>query len=77
MGHRQCRAALASIQRRLDCLTVFEYADSSSRNSPEMLCEMMGFGTANRPVNAVSYVCEAPPGFQTAIDLPQIMAKLG
>jgi len=36
--------ALASIQRRLDCLTVFEYADTSPRNSPEMLFEMMGFG---------------------------------
>lgn len=205
--------ALASIQRRLDCLTVFEYADCSSRNSPEMLFEMMGFGakpeagpnqhilqhmrdsfagsislmagafglpverieatgalgvarrdvhiaagvvpagtvaatrttiagirngktvyrvianwyvssevdttdgevwdfrqsgwrvlldgdcpmdigitfpvapenyaemtpglTAHRPVNAVSYVCEAPPGFQTVVDLPQIIARLG
>jgi 2,4-diaminopentanoate dehydrogenase len=205
--------ALASIQRRLDCLTVFEYADCSSRNSPEMLFGMMGFGakpdagpsehilnhmrasfsgsltlmagafglpadsvkvsgalgiarkdvhiaagtvpagtvaatrttvaavrkakpvfqlianwyvssdvdttdaevwdfrqsgwrvlvegdcpldisitfpvapenyaemtpglTAHRPVNAVPYVCEAPPGFQTVIDLPQIIAKLG
>ncbi|HEX7854608.1 MAG TPA: dihydrodipicolinate reductase [Sphingobium sp.] len=37
--------ALASIQRRLDCLTVFEYADCSTRNSPEMLFEMMGFGS--------------------------------
>ncbi len=35
---------LASIQRRLDCLTIFEYADSSMRDSPEMLFEMMGFG---------------------------------
>lgn len=37
---------LASIQRRLDCLTVFEYADCSSRNSPEMLFEVMGFGAS-------------------------------
>lgn len=37
--------ALCSIQRRLDCLTVFEYADCSMRDSPEMLFEMMGFGT--------------------------------
>ncbi len=36
--------ALASIQRRLDCLTINEYADCSSRNSPEMIFEMMGFG---------------------------------
>ncbi len=35
---------LLSIQRRLDCFTIYEYADSSSRNSPEMLFGMMGFG---------------------------------
>jgi 4-hydroxy-tetrahydrodipicolinate reductase len=204
---------LASIQRRLDCLTIYEFADSASRNSPEMLFGMMGFGarpedgpnahilehmrmsfsgtialiakalglpvdeitaqgalgiarkdvhipagivpqgtvaatrstisgirggkpvirfianwyvssdvdttdgqdwefresgwrvvvegdcpldigitfpvaeadyaemtpglTANRPVNAIPYVCAAPPGFQTIIDLPQIIARLG
>jgi 4-hydroxy-tetrahydrodipicolinate reductase len=36
--------ALASIQRRLDCITIFEYAPSGERNSPEMIFEMMGFG---------------------------------
>lgn len=35
---------LASIQRRLDCLTIYEFADCSSRNSPEMLFQVMGFG---------------------------------
>jgi 2,4-diaminopentanoate dehydrogenase len=40
---------LASIQRRLDCLTISEFADCSSRNSPEMLFEMMGFGAAPDP----------------------------
>jgi hypothetical protein len=35
---------LASIQRRLDCLTIYEFADSASRDSPEMLFGMMGFG---------------------------------
>jgi 2,4-diaminopentanoate dehydrogenase len=35
---------LASIQRRLDCLSIFEFADCSSRDSPEMLFGMMGFG---------------------------------
>ena len=34
---------LLSLQRRLDCLSIFEYADCSSRNSPEMLVRMMGF----------------------------------
>ena len=35
---------LFSLQRRLDCLTIDEFADVSSRNSPEMLFELMGFG---------------------------------
>lgn len=36
---------LTSISRRLDCLTITEFADTSSRNSPEMLFgPMMGFG---------------------------------
>jgi 4-hydroxy-tetrahydrodipicolinate reductase len=33
--------------------------------------------TANRPVNAVPYVCEAPPGIVTTVDLPQVIAELG
>jgi len=33
--------------------------------------------TAHRPVNAVSYVCEASPGIKTIFDLPQIIARLG
>lgn len=32
--------------------------------------------TAHRPVNSVAYVCEAPPGFCTTADLPQIIANL-
>jgi 4-hydroxy-tetrahydrodipicolinate reductase len=35
---------LASIQRRLNCLTIEESADMSSRNSPEMIFDLMGFG---------------------------------
>lgn len=35
---------MASIQRRLDSFRIDEFADCSSRNSPEMLFEMMGFG---------------------------------
>jgi 4-hydroxy-tetrahydrodipicolinate reductase len=42
---------LASIQRRLDGLHVYEFADCSSRNSPEMLFDMMGFGAKPGPVN--------------------------
>jgi hypothetical protein len=35
---------LASIQRRVDCITINEFADNTTRNSPEMLFEVMGFG---------------------------------
>ncbi|MDA8044767.1 MAG: dihydrodipicolinate reductase [Actinomycetota bacterium] len=35
---------LASIQRRLDCVTISEFADMSSRNSPGMIFRLMGFG---------------------------------
>ena len=37
---------LASIQRRLDRLTIHEYADLSRRDSPGMLFDVMGFGSA-------------------------------
>lgn len=36
--------ALLSLQRRLDSLTIDEFADVSSRNSPELLFQIMGFG---------------------------------
>jgi 2,4-diaminopentanoate dehydrogenase len=32
--------------------------------------------TANRAVNAVPFVCEAPPGIRTTVDLPQVVANL-
>jgi 4-hydroxy-tetrahydrodipicolinate reductase len=35
---------LTSIQRRLDLLTIDEFADMTSRNSPEMIFQLMGFG---------------------------------
>ena len=31
--------------------------------------------TANRAVNAVPYVCAAPPGIRSSVDLPQIVAS--
>lgn len=34
---------LLSMQRRLDLITIDEFADVSSRNSPEMLFQIMGF----------------------------------
>lgn len=36
--------ALLSLSRRLDCLTIDEFADLGSRNSPDLLFERMGFG---------------------------------
>ena len=41
--------ALLSIQRRLDALHIHEFADCSSRDSPEMLFQIMGFGQAPNP----------------------------
>jgi hypothetical protein len=35
---------LASIERRIDCLTIEESADMSSRHSPELIFDLMGFG---------------------------------
>jgi 4-hydroxy-tetrahydrodipicolinate reductase len=32
--------------------------------------------TAHRPVNAIPYVCAAPPGIVTTMDLPQVIARL-
>jgi len=40
---------LLSLARRLDCLTIDEFADMSSRNSPEMMFDGMGFGRAPSP----------------------------
>src|SRR5690606_10006413 len=40
---------LLSIQRRLDRLQIFEFADMSARNSPEMLFQLMGFGRTPDP----------------------------
>jgi 4-hydroxy-tetrahydrodipicolinate reductase len=40
---------LLSLERRLDCLTIDEFADMSSRNSPELIFNSMGFGS---PPNA-------------------------
>ena len=40
---------LTSLQRRLDCYRISEFANLSSRNSPEMLFGIMGFGSAVNP----------------------------
>lgn len=40
---------MMSIQRRLDKLTIDEYADVSKRDSPELLFDLMGFGRKLAP----------------------------
>jgi 4-hydroxy-tetrahydrodipicolinate reductase len=35
---------LLSLSRRLDCLTIEEFADMESRNSPDMIFQIMGYG---------------------------------
>lgn len=42
---------LMSLQRRLDCLTIDEFADLTSRNSPELLFDVVGFGKPPGSVN--------------------------
>jgi 4-hydroxy-tetrahydrodipicolinate reductase len=42
---------LISLQRRLDCLTIDEYADVSRRDSPEMIFQVMGFGAQPGPLD--------------------------
>jgi 4-hydroxy-tetrahydrodipicolinate reductase len=43
---------------------------------PEEYAEVSPAYSANRPVNAVPSVVEAPPGIRTTLDLPQIIATL-
>ena len=45
--------------------------------APEDYAGMTPGLTAHRPVNAIPYVCKAPPGIRTTVDLPQIIARLG
>ena len=41
--------ALLSLSRQLDCLTIDEFGDVSSRNSPQLLFDVMGFGAPMAP----------------------------
>lgn len=45
---------LLSLSRRLDCLTINEFADVGSRNSPQLLFEVMGFGKSMSSFNQAS-----------------------
>jgi 2,4-diaminopentanoate dehydrogenase len=45
--------------------------------APEAWADTSPGATAHRPVNAVPYVCAAPPGIRTTVELPQVIANLG
>ncbi len=67
---------LTSIQRRLDHFSINEFADNTTRNSPEMIFEMMGFGQQPGGSNAAHEghaKSSFGPSFQllaTAIGMP-------
>lgn len=44
--------------------------------APEDYADMTPGLTAHRPLNMVSYVCEAEPGIRTSVELPQIITRL-
>ncbi len=44
--------ALSALQRRYDCITLTDYADMASRNSPDMLFKVLPFGSAPDAVEA-------------------------
>jgi 2,4-diaminopentanoate dehydrogenase len=57
---------LASLQRRFDGMTINEFADCSSRNSPELLFQIMGFG---KPLGAFNeyILAEVKTGFENSL----------
>jgi len=62
---------LLAMQRRLDCLTITDYADNSSRNSPEMLFNLLKFGAAPSTVDPnrrAGTAASTPPTFRAVAD---------
>lgn len=45
--------------------------------APEDYADMTPNLTAHGPVNAIAFVCAAPPGIRTTADLPLVIARLG
>jgi 4-hydroxy-tetrahydrodipicolinate reductase len=63
--------ALLAMQRRLDCLTITDYADLSSRNSPKMIFNVIGFGAdpaSMDPGRPVGTAASTPPTFRALAD---------
>jgi 2,4-diaminopentanoate dehydrogenase len=46
--------AVLALMRRLDCLTINEYADMTTRNSPELLAQMFGHDPAHMDLSQVA-----------------------
>jgi 2,4-diaminopentanoate dehydrogenase len=70
---------LTSIQRRLDSLVIEEFADLSQRDSPDLLFELMGFGTDPAAFDQASLVPRgtelrpiAPTGGGGALPPPRV-----
>jgi 4-hydroxy-tetrahydrodipicolinate reductase len=58
---------LLAMQRRLDCLTIWDYADMADRNSPEMIFGWLGFGKKPEemdPERPVGTAASTPPTFR-------------
>jgi 4-hydroxy-tetrahydrodipicolinate reductase len=45
--------------------------------APEDYAQMTPGLTAHIPLNTVPYICEAPAGIRTSVDLPRIIPRLG
>ncbi|MBW8783265.1 MAG: dihydrodipicolinate reductase [Novosphingobium sp.] len=65
---------LSALERRFDCLTITDYADMESRNSPQMLFEVLPFGSYPEAIDA-----NAPVGTATSTppSLSMTAAALG
>ncbi len=65
---------LLSLQRRLDCLIIDEFADLTSRNSPELLFQIMGFGAPPSDFNE-QRLAHVRHGFE--LSLSQLAKAIG
>jgi hypothetical protein len=72
----RCRSGRAGVESSGHSQPVLAGYDQSVVTIEQMGDVSPGY-TANRAVNAVPFVCAAPPGIRTTADLPQIIARLG
>ena len=59
---------LLSLQRRVDLVEIFEYANMSRRDSPHMLFEQIGFGAPMPDAPAVARPVRTPPAVAIVAD---------